>query len=178
MSRHRVRFVVGIAFACGAVSACGGDERVTRQSGSTTGEVEFTFAGSVSGAAHGPAEVACFAPTEADQRFTVEIDAQDGLALPDDVFSALDVSIADYHGPGDYDFGTAVATEDVDRSDFFLLFGSDHQPYGWTSEGSAGTLTVDPGATSGRLALHGWKNDAGDRVDVSGPFRCGEHPDD
>lgn len=179
-SRRARLGVAGLVAVLAAAPACDRAERrrVTAD-GATSGQVALAFSGAFAGRAEGLAEVVCFEPADEGDRFTVEIDSQEGLPVAgaDVRFLALDVAAAGYTAPGDYDLGHALAADDIDRGDYFLLFDKDPDPYEWGIDGSDGTLTVDEGTASGRVALRGWKNADGDVVDVSGTFTCGKSPE-
>ena len=181
------RFIIGaaaVALVAGSAACDTGGRRKVTANAVTAGQVNLTFSGAFQGRAEGVAEVACFEPVEEGDKFTVSIDSKEGLPLagassPDGNvarFLALDVALADYDGPGDYELEHVRADEDVDRSDFFLLFDTDPDPYEWGVDGASGTLTVEKGVASGKVALKGWKNVDGDVADVTGTFVCGGAP--
>jgi hypothetical protein len=173
-ARALAGLVVAVAVA-GA--ACGGDDgaQVSGQDSAQSGHAALRFSGAVSGSLDADTEVACFEPAEQGDRFTVSIDADEGLPVGPQRLMALDVSIPDYDGPRAYDIRPDQETEaGFDADEFFLLFAEPQdQPFVWGTPGSAGSVTIDEGGESGRLALRGWKNGADQRVDVEGTFRCG-----
>ena len=176
MRRIRVAVTVGVVMVAALVAACSRERPPSVDRGSVVGEVALTFAGAVNGLAQGPADVRCFQPAEKGDAFTVSIDADFGIPVGDTAFRSLDVAAVDYDGPKRYDLGKALATDAVDRDDFFLLFDTGPEPFGWGGKHSDGTLTVDPGESTGRLALIGWENSRDQRIDVHGTFRCGRSP--
>lgn len=174
----RVLRSVALAVAvAGVASACGGGEegQVSRQEGGAAGHATLRFSGAVSGSVDADTEVACFEPAEEGDRFTVSIDADSGLPVGGQRLTALDVAIPGYDGPRTYDIHRDLETEaGFDADEFFLLFDEPQDdPFVWGTPGSTGTVTIDEGGESGRLALRGWKNAADQRVDVEGTFRCG-----
>ncbi len=167
---------VVVVVAAVAAGCSGGERPPSVDRGSIVGEVVLDFTGAVTGLARGPADVRCFQPAEEGDRFTVSIDADFGIPVGNTVFRSLDVAAVDYDGPRNYDLGEALATDDVDRDDFFLLFEMGPEPFGWGGKQSDGTLTIDPGESTGRIALTGWENSRNERIDVNGTFRCGRSP--
>jgi hypothetical protein len=177
--RFRCRPLAAIALlALTVASGCDGDgeQRVVRRDGGTGGHVALTFSGALTGRAEGPAEVACFEPAEEGDRYTVSIDSDEGIPVGDTAFSALDVAVAGYREPGDYDLGRSLASDEVDRDDFFLLFKRSPHPFGWGGKESSGTLSIDRDGRSGELSLAGWESSTGEHVAVAGTFRCGKAP--
>lgn len=170
--------LVGTAAGC---SGGGGDEgqRSRQDGGGVTGQAALRFSGAVTGTFDAPTEVACFAPSEQGDRFTVSVDAEPGIEVGGRHFQALDVSTPAYQGPRSYDVGTALEGGDFDADDFLLLFEElETDPFRWGDEGTraSGTVTIDEGGESGTVSLRGWENSARDRVDVEGTFRCGRQP--
>ena len=174
--RFTVLLAVGAVVAALAAGCSGGQRPPSVDRGSVVGEVALDFSGAVTGLAQGPADVRCFQPAEKGDRFTVSIDADFGIPVDGTIFRSLDVAAVDYEGPKRYDLGKALATDAVDRDDFFLLFDTGPEPFGWGGKHSDGTLTVDPGESTGRIALIGWENSRDERIDVHGTFRCGRSP--
>jgi hypothetical protein len=159
-----------------AAAACGGGEgRVLRQGDAASGHVTLRFSGAVNGTIDQDTEVACFAPAEKGDRFTVSIDSDTGLTVGPRELSALDVSVPDYDGPKAYDLVRERDTEEsFDADEYFLLFEDPaDDPFLWGKGSAAGTVTIDEGEESGRLSLRGWENSADERLDVEGTFRCG-----
>ena len=176
MKRLRVTLTVGVVIVAALAAACSRERPPSVDRGSVVGDVALAFTGAVNGLAQGPADVRCFQPAEKGDAFTVSIDADFGIPVGDTVFRSLDVAAVDYDGPKRYDLGKALATKDVDRDDFFLLFDRGPEPFGWGGKQSDGTLTIDRGESTGRIALIGWDNSRNERIDVNGTFRCGRSP--
>ncbi len=158
--------------------ACGGEngtESSRQDEGKAAGHVALRFAGALTGSVDSATEVACFGPSEKGDAFTVSIDADAGLPVGGRRLTALDFSVPDYDGPKVYDLKRELDTEEgFDADEFFLLFDDpEDDPFLWGDDGAAGTVTVDRGGESGRLALRGWKSSGGDTIDVEGTFRCG-----
>jgi hypothetical protein len=170
--------LAGIVLALTTTWGCDRDDqqRVVGGNVEGVGHVSLSFSGAVNGRMEGLAEVACFEPAEEGDRYTVSIDAEQGIAVGGTVFRALDVAIVGYRAPGDYDLGRSLASDEVDRDDFFLLFERSSDPFGWGGKESSGTLSIDPGGASGRLSLAGWQNSSEERLAVQGTFRCGKPP--
>ena len=141
--------------------------------GATAGQVTLSFNGAVNGLAQGPAVVRCFTPAEHGDAFSVSIDADFGLPVGSTAFRSLDVEAVGYDGPKPYNLGRALRSSAVERDDFFLLFASDREPFGWGGSNSDGTITVDKGERRGSIALVGWENAQGQRIDLNGTFVCG-----
>ncbi len=174
------RLTAGILIVLATTWSCDRDDEEQRVVGGgvqAVGHVSLAFSGAVNGRMEGPAEVACFEPAEEGDRYTVSIDAEEGIAVGGTAFRALDVAIAGYKAPGDYDLGRSLASDEEERDDFFLLFERSSDPFGWGGKDeSSGTLSIDPGGASGRLSLAGWENSAGESLAVQGAFRCGKPP--
>ena len=152
---------LGAVVALVALAAGCGDEPDRTERGATTGHVDLTFSGSVTGRASGPAEVFCSEPVEDGDRSRVAIDIEDGMPLGDgDVaLVALDAAATD-------------AGLDNHADDFFLLFDRGPDPFAWNTDEPDGTVTFD-GARGGRIALRGWRDAKDGTVDVEGSFTCG-----
>lgn len=167
--------LVGLALVA---TACGGDGEGTasrEESTVTGGHATLRFSGAVAGSVDQDTEVACFPPSEEGQPFTVSVDADAGLPVGHTELSALDFSIPDYDGAKAYDLRTERDTEESFDADQYIALFEDRpdDPFVWGHGGASGTITVDEGGESGSLALRGWRNSAGDRLDVEGTFRCG-----
>ena len=176
MNRKPVALILPAVVVALAAGCARGERPPSVDRGSIVGEVALNFSGAVTGLARGPADVRCFQPAEEGDRFTVSIDADFGIPVGNTLFRSLDMAAVDYDGPRHYDLGKALATADVDRDDFFLLFDRTPEPFGWGGKQSDGTLTVDPGESTGRIALIGWDNSRDERIEVNGTFRCGRSP--
>jgi hypothetical protein len=170
-TRSLLPLVVAVVSSFGLTSC--GSGKPTPHQGATIGRVSLAFNGAVTGLAEGPAVVRCFEPAEHGDAFSVSVDADFGLPIGGTVFRSLDVEAVGYDGPKPYDLGTALRSDAVERDDFFLLFGSSPEPFGWGGTGSAGTVTVDRGERRGSIALVGWENGQGQRIDLNGTFACG-----
>jgi hypothetical protein len=192
----RIALSLGVMVAALATGCSGAERPPSVDRGSAVGEVALNFTGAVTGLAQGPADVRCFQPAEQGDAFSVSIDADFGIPVRNSVspvdtpvppaspgntpvrpaFRSLDVAAVDYDGPKSYDLGKALGTDDVERDDFFLLFDTGPEPFSWGGKQSDGTLTIDPGESTGRIALIGWDNSRDERIDVNGTFRCGRSP--
>ncbi|MGH9041028.1 MAG: hypothetical protein ACRDZ3_12435 [Acidimicrobiia bacterium] len=151
------------------VAGCTGQPDRT-EGGATTGHVDLTFSGAVTGRASGPAEVVCSEPVEDGDRSRVAIDIEDGLPVGAGVrLVALDAAATD-------------TGAEHDAGDYFLLFDHGPDPFVWSSFGGHprapgndepdGSVTFD-GARGGRIALRGWRDAQEGTVHVDGVFTCG-----
>lgn len=154
-------FVLGVVAAS---AACGGQAERTER-GATTGHVDLTFTGEIAGRVRGPAEVDCHEAVDKADRARVSIDSAGGLPVGETGVGlvALDIAAFDTGGKG----GETAA------DDFFLLFDSGPDPFSWSGQDSAGTVTFD-GTRGGRIDLTGWRDGDGREVGVDGSFSCGE----
>jgi hypothetical protein len=142
------------------LTGCGGEAPRTER-GATTGAVDLTFSGAVTGRASGPAEVSCSEPVEDGDRSRVSIDIEGGLPVGGSGASLVALD--------------AAATDDGrenDADDFFLLFDHGPDPFAWNTDEPDGTVTFD-GSRGGRIALRGWRDARDGTVDVDGVFTCG-----
>lgn len=148
----------------------GGDE-------GTTGYARLRFSGAVTGTFEGEVEVACFEPDEEGEGFAVSVDSETGAPVGAHHLVALDFATPGYRGATTYDLGDALrADQGFDPGDFILIFEEmEDRPFTWGGEAASGTVTIDDGESSGRVALQGWENASG-AVDVEGTFRCGRKP--
>ena len=153
------RVLGAIAVAVLATGCSLGTDRIER--GATTGQVDLTFSGAVSGRASGPADVVCSEPVEDGDRSRVSIDVENGLPVGDGTAAliALDASATD-------------AGLDNDAGDFFLLFDRGPDPFAWTGDEPDGRVTFD-GARGGRISLRGWRDAKDGTLAVDGIFTCG-----
>ncbi len=144
--------------ATALATGCNGEAERTER-GATTGHVDLTFSGSVTGRASGPAEVVCSEPVEDGDRSRVSIDVENGLPVGGGgvALVALDAAATDQQN---------------DPNDFFLLFDRGPDPFAWNADEPDGTVTFD-GARGGRIALRGWRDAKDGTVNVEGVFVCG-----
>ena len=175
LRRAMAAVLASLALLAGGCGGENGTESSRQDEGKAAGHVALRFAGALTGSVDAATEVACFGPSEKGDAFTVSIDADAGLPVGGRRLTALDFSVPDYDGPKAYDLKRELDTEEgFDADEFFLLFDEPQDdPFVWGTPGSTGTVTIDEGGESGRLALRGWKNAADQRVDVEGTFRCG-----
>jgi hypothetical protein len=153
-----VRGAIAAVVLTAGLTGCGHPAPRTER-GATTGRVDITFSGAVSGRAAGPAEVVCSEPAEDGDRSRVSIDIENGLPIGDGGIAlvALDAAATD---------------QDNDAGDFFLLFDRGPDPFAWNADEPDGSVTFD-GARGGRIELRGWRDAKDGTVDVSGVFTCG-----
>jgi hypothetical protein len=119
--------------------------------------------------------VACSPPVDPGDGFGVSIDAPRPVTVGGRRFLALDFATPAFKGSQTYDLKRAVASDPALQTNDFLLLFEEYQssPFVWDERESSGSVTVDAGETSGRIAFRGWKNGTGAKIDVAGSFRCG-----
>ena len=139
------------------------------------GHATIRFAGSVRGVLNANLDVVCSRPSEEGERFKVSLDSDKGAAVGGRTFKALEFETPAYQGPRTYDLTGALVSDEEYGDDWILLFAEhEDQPLTWSEEGATGSLTIDPGESSGRMSIHGWRAADQLRVDLDGSFRCGE----